>query len=368
MREARREPGSECAPPPWRVSLPGPGSRRWGLVWTYIWLAYLIWPVSNLWPPGLPAAHRVIGAAGLAVFLAAYIWSFREPHELMPRRAVPASLVILALGFGLTWAWGPDWFGLLIFGTAVGARAQPRWRALTLVATMVVACGAGLLLNGQTAGSALALDLTCGLIGFAQLGLVDLIRVINALRAANAEIARLAAVEERMRIARDVHDLLGHSLSVIALKADLAHRLLQAGEATRAATEMAEVQGVARRSLSEVREAVAGYRRPGLSEELVRVREMLEDAGIRCACSEVPPALPDAAGTTLAWVVREAATNVLRHSGARICRIQIERGPERVQGDWQSQGVGKGAGSGRRVGMVRQETRGAGGGEALGRG
>jgi two-component system, NarL family, sensor histidine kinase DesK len=139
-----------------------------------------------------------------------------------------------------------------------------------------------------------------------------------------AELAKVAVAEERLRISRDLHDLLGHSLSLITLKAELAGRVIGT-DPERAAKEIAELETVARRSLTEVRQAVTSYRQPSLAAELVSCRRMLASAGIDCQV-QVPGAysLPPAVDALLAWTVREGATNIARHSAARHAEIVIE--------------------------------------------
>jgi two-component system sensor histidine kinase DesK len=142
----------------------------------------------------------------------------------------------------------------------------------------------------------------------------------------------MAVAQERERFARDLHDLLGHSLSVIALKAELAGRMLGdrrdagAGEPDvleRAATEVRELEQVARTALGEVREAVSGYRQPTLAGELAGARMALSAAGIDADVQETRFPLEPAVEAVLAWTVREGATNVIRHSGAHHCTLRI---------------------------------------------
>ena len=123
-------------------------------------------------------------------------------------------------------------------------------------------------------------------------------------------------------MARDLHDLLGHHLSLIALKSELAGRLIETAPA-RAAAEIQDVERVARQTLREVREAVAGYRQPALQSELDGARQLLDVAGIACSIEYTAGALPPATDAVLAWAVREGVTNVIRHSRARQCRIRV---------------------------------------------
>ena len=149
-------------------------------------------------------------------------------------------------------------------------------------------------------------------------------RANRELRAAREELARLAVAEERLRIARDLHDLLGHTLSVIALKSELAAKLVEQRPAARARAELEDVQRVTRQALTEVREAVHGYRRLALRRRARRRargarrgRDRLPRRAVR------PPELPAEVENVLAWAVREATTNVVRHSGARACAITL---------------------------------------------
>jgi len=168
------------------------------------------------------------------------------------------------------------------------------------------------------------------LIGIGMIAVSRLVVTVRELQEARREIAQLAAAEavarERLRFARDLHDLLGHSLSSIALKSELAGRLLPDTPGThKAAAEVSDIQDVARGALREVREAVAGYRQPTLSEELIGAREMLEAVGIACRIENGVGLLPKSVEGMLAWAVREGTTNVIRHSRARHCEIRLAR-------------------------------------------
>ncbi|MEU8656421.1 sensor histidine kinase [Actinoplanes philippinensis] len=134
--------------------------------------------------------------------------------------------------------------------------------------------------------------------------------------------ARLAVTEERLRFARDLHDLVGHSLSVIAVKSELAGKLT-AIDAGRAAEQMAEVRALAQESLRQIRSAVRGYRVLDLASEISSVRAILEADGIRCKVDLPDDAVAPAAAGPFAWVVRECATNILRHSTATWCTITL---------------------------------------------
>jgi two-component system sensor histidine kinase DesK len=170
--------------------------------------------------------------------------------------------------------------------------------------------------------------------------------LIYALKETRAELARMAVAEERLRISRDLHDLLGHSLSVIALKSELAGRTLES-DPPRAAREIAELEAVARRSLAEVRQAVTGYRQPSLAAELAAARRMLASAGVDCRV-DAPGSydLPPEVDALLAWTVREGSTNIVRHSGARHAGITVTVTGASASAELTDDGAGPPAGHG----------------------
>lgn len=149
------------------------------------------------------------------------------------------------------------------------------------------------------------------------------------LKCAQAEIEHLAKIAERERIARDMHDVLGHTLSVVILKSELASKIID-HDPVRARTEISEVEQIAREALAEVRQAIRGYRSGSLADEFARARSTLETAGIHVECEARQmrageQKLSPAQETVLALVIREAVTNVVRHSGAKNCRILLQQ-------------------------------------------
>ena len=160
---------------------------------------------------------------------------------------------------------------------------------------------------------------------------------------ARKEIARLAVMTERLRIARDLHDLLGHNLSLIALKSELAKRLVNVAP-DRAIVEISDVENVARTTLQEVREAVSAFRQPTLKSELNAAREILAAAGIAYQFDgdeSLIDALPTTIESVLSWTVREGVTNVIRHSRAHQCTIRITRNADEISIEVIDDGVGK---------------------------
>jgi two-component system sensor histidine kinase DesK len=150
-------------------------------------------------------------------------------------------------------------------------------------------------------------------------------RMNRKLRKANEEIEHLAKLAERERIARDLHDVLGHTLSVITLKSELAGKLMER-DPQRAAKEIGEVEQISRQALSEVRDAIRGYRAQGLASELALAKSTLETAGVSVQCDAATTVkLPAMQESVLSLAVREAVTNVVRHAQARTCRLRVEQ-------------------------------------------
>jgi two-component system, NarL family, sensor histidine kinase DesK len=213
-----------------------------------------------------------------------------------------------------------------------------RW-AFAAVALCTALVPVTQVIDHQPAGAVFGYTVSTLGVGSLMLALADLPNKNRELCEARAELARMAVAAERERFARDLHDLLGHSLSVIALKSELAGRLLESDPAS-AALEIADVQSVARHSLSEVREAVSGYRQPTLDSELDGARIALLAAVVDTSVVRVPVALDADVEAVLAWAVREGATNVIRHSRARRCAITVAVGDDGARAEITDDGVG----------------------------
>src|SRR5262245_19596787 len=264
---------------------------------------------------------------GLAAFVALYA-SLLPPSRWLCRLGADASLLALALlpviAILLLVAGAPSSFAALFvyFVAAAGMRLPAR---AAVVVTVVTALGAGIagLVHGDSHSAVAATVLTIVSIGVLMTAFGRLARANRELRATRDELARLAVSEERLRIARDVHDLLGHSLSVIALKSELARKLIER-DPSRAAAELDDIQSVSRTALAEVREVVQGYRQLGLSQALDTARVALAAAGIGCDVAQTAVTLPTDVDAVLAWAVREGTTNVIRHSQALHCAIRVD--------------------------------------------
>ncbi|WP_242906116.1 sensor histidine kinase [Actinomadura terrae] len=178
--------------------------------------------------------------------------------------------------------------------------------------------------------------ITAGLVTAVILRLFSAIRL---LRDAREELAEAAVTQERLRFSRDLHDLLGHTLSLMVVKAQ-AVRLVADRDPALAAEQATDIETVGRRALSEVRQAVSGYRGRGLADELDAARTALCDSGVDATVRRSGPPLPTGPDALLGWAVREGVTNVIRHSGARHCEITVRNEGERVVLELKDDGVG----------------------------
>ncbi len=188
------------------------------------------------------------------------------------------------------------------------------------------------------------------LIGAGNVFFAERNRINRKLRKANEEIEHLAKVAERERIARDLHDVLGHTLSVITLKSELAGKLIDR-DPQRAGKEIREVEEISRKALSDVRDAIRGYRSQGLAAELAQAKTTLETAGLTVQCDAATTVkLPAMQESVLSLAVREAVTNVVRHAHASTCRMRLEQqnGDCRLEIQDNGRGISNGEGNGLR--------------------
>jgi two-component system sensor histidine kinase DesK len=281
-------------------------------------LAFLAFPLADLVSGRLSPGSEIVAAAGLAAFAAAFVRLFWIlPSVTSERRVEGAALLgaLAALAICLSTAFGDDWLGLLVYLSVAVALAIPTALALAGVAAVAVVAVA------ITSEPDVAIEVVAlGVILVAVRRLMELVRELEATR---AQVAELAANEERLRLSRDLHDVLGANLSLIALKSQLARKLL-GRDREQAEDEVRDIESVARTSLQEARAAVQGLRRASMASELERARETLAIAGIELEVTGVKP-LPPGVEALLGFVVREGVTNVVRHSHARRCEIVLRR-------------------------------------------
>jgi two-component system, NarL family, sensor histidine kinase DesK len=320
------------------------GRRTRARIGVLLGLLFLTGPIVDLSRQSLGAAHTAFLLFGLGVFVALYL-SLLPPSAWVTRLGPKAALLVLALlpaiAIVLLAAGAPTSFGALFvyFVAAAGLRLPAR---AAIVVTLVTALAVGVAgsIHGDSGSAVAATVLTIVSIGVLMTAFGRIARANRELHATREELARLAVSEERLRIARDLHDLLGHSLSVIALKSELARKLLER-DPKRAAAELDDIQSVSRTALTEVRDAVQGYRRLALAEALETAEAALTAAGIDCDLTDADVALPADVDAVLAWAVREGTTNVIRHSGALHCAIRVVTDAERAAVEIEDDGHGR---------------------------
>ena len=301
-------------------------NRRWiklGRLFMVAWLSFFIYPVAALVTVRFDRDSRVFGLALLLALALLWGWFWLRIVAGPDRRfALPVTVVATLLLVVFTLRTPPQ-YGSLFLYAVIMAGAAFNWRiGLLAVLLLSVLSGAVELARGESITNATGQFLNELLVGGTAVAGRLLIQAYQQLSLAREQIARLAVGEERLRFARDLHDLIGHSLSVIALKSELAGRLIKTTPGL-AAHEVEDIEKVARDALREVREAVAGYRQPTLAAELAGAHEALMAAGIEYHVDQDHTALPPAVESVLAWAVREGVTNVMRHSQATRCAIRI---------------------------------------------
>ena len=300
--------------PTGRDGVPGPWAR-WGWAMAVVWLGFLFFPVVGVWESDAPAAAKAATIAAIAVFAVLYVLGF----SVVPERLALAVLAAMALCMVATVpVLGIDALGMTPYLGAFSALQvpAPAWKWTTPVTAAIPV----LSLLGNDDFPAFFFILVWPIIGGC-----TIVRVLTEAEMRAGETrSSLALVAERERVARDVHDVLGHSLTALSVKAELAARLIDV-DPDRARAELESIQSTARQALAEVRATVGGLRAGNLEAELAAAPRVLADAGVRTTT------IGDLADTDprhralLAWVLREAVTNVVRHARAR--SVVIELGP-----------------------------------------
>jgi two-component system sensor histidine kinase DesK len=301
------------------------GALRWALAG--IWLIYLALPAAALWDDH-NLVRRYVGLAALLGFGALFLATFglgarlRQPGGRLPW-AVQAGVTGLATALtALVYATaGQKATGLLVY---LAVLAVFMFTGLAAWATVAVILVASLAIPSLVPGWRANLYDTFQILvaAVAMWGVALLIQRNAQLAAAQEEIARLVRAEERSRFGRDLHDILGHSLTVVAVKAELAGRLARTAP-ERAEAEIADMEHIAREALADVRAAAAGYREVTIASELASARTALTAA---CIQADLPAGLahvPQGKQEIFGWAIREGVTNVVRHSGATHCSIRV---------------------------------------------
>lgn len=336
---------------------------RWGGLFAVVWLVYLLQPIHSAWsspdlgPKAVALATLAAFAVGFTVFFH-WLRSVRSSGRPVPQAVVAWSLVVGVVLLVLAEpAAGEDVLVGYVYLGVAAMMGLPLRAALCTVAGLVAsAVGLGYGLPGWAPQWDFLPELL--LACFAAYG-VDQVLVRNAqLTRARELVVELAVDRERERVARDVHDILGHSLTVIAVKSELVGRLVEGSGLERARSEVAEIEQLARAALADVRATVAGTREVSLAGELVAARRALAAAGIEAELPGSVEAAPTTHRELFAWTLREGITNVVRHSAARNCRVRWDAGCLEVVDDGRGIGV-TAAGTGLRGLRARAEDAGA---------
>jgi len=304
-----------------RARLPHVG----GFFWVAVWLFPMLGTLATVGDTARPAA---VAGPALGLFCLIYttlVWGAFD--GFIPKRLqIIAYVVVAALGVSVALAYDSNWLIVLLYvatsaAAVFGDQPKPVLAVLLVGATIATTVGIGVLKHYS---AAIYLSHAIGLVLASALVLVvrQMSRLIHELRTTRDQLAQSAVAEERLRFARDLHDLLGHTLSLIVVKAEVVRRLAERDPAA-AAAQAADIEEVGRRALAEIREAVTGYREAGLTAELTRARSDLGAAGVQAFVRRTVDSLPGPTDALLAWVVREAVTNVVRHAEASECELAL---------------------------------------------
>lgn len=302
----------------------GDRKKRGGHFFDYIWLVYSLFFVID------PVERNtrvtwVEFAVAYAIFLGCYFGMVLSRTQRW-KLGYLAGLTVLGVVY---FRFNEGAAGMFIYTAALAPFVSESvvFGAGAVVVSAVLTVAEGVYLH-YSAWSWGVCGAFCVTVGAANLVAAQRMRAGRKLGLAYEEIAHLSRVAERERIARDLHDVLGHTLSVVVLKSELAGKLMER-DPERARREIGEVEQIARKALSDVREAITGYRADGLAAEIARARKTLEAAGVTLELADPLPEMGPAAETVLSLIVREAVTNIVRHAQAGHCRLAVEsRGQE----------------------------------------
>lgn len=293
--------------------------QRFGWVMGVIWLVFLAFPLSAVLAQPHPAA-KVTGVAAIAAFGAIYVYGFVHfPQSGASLRTCTLTLLgLVALGVVLSTSIGIQSIAVVPFIVAFSMFHQPFTRAIVITVVSLIAIAVLITITDEW-GDFWFLLAIVALVALT----TGATRWIEIQQHHHTQLQnRYRLITEQERVARDVHDVLGHSLTVITVKSELARRLIDV-DPGRAAEEIGEIESLSREALSEIRATVAGLRVVRLNEEIDNARSALTSAGIDGRFPDDPAALDPRHRMVAAWVVREAVTNVVRHSGARACTVEI---------------------------------------------
>jgi two-component system sensor histidine kinase DesK len=299
----------------WKI-YPNEDEHRWmALIWLPLTIWFFVDPLSKHSSLISWVANTVLGIIFILLYLQAF--SRADPYRL-------ASILGMTALAAMLIPFNDGAVGFLIYAAAAGGFHPNLRRVSLLVGLDVLVLGFYVYRLNLPIGFWGTMLLLVLIVGFCNHYIALKHCAGEKLRVAHEEMEHLAKVAERERIARDLHDLLGHTLSLITLKAELARKLVDR-DPQRAKREMQDVEQTSRAALADVRVAISGFRSDGIGAELARARAALETAGITVDCEASAVPLNPAQETVLALAIREAVTNVVRHAEAKRCSVRLHR-------------------------------------------
>ncbi len=342
--------------------------RRIAMLWVALWLVFLISPLEVIWeqPPG---AGKALAVAALVLFGVVYVLLFAVSVESR-RAALPST------PSARWWAWaglgamvgiaapvvpaaGSSSLVLVVYLAAASVFSLPPRLGIALVVLLAAGTEVAARTVPGWSGERWGMSLTVLFAGAAVWGIRQAAQRQSQLVRTKERMAELAVQEERSRISRDLHDILGHSLTVITVKAELAGRLVEHGS-DRAGSEIADIERLARDALADVRAAIDAQHRVTLPGELSSARAALTAAGIDAEIPGAADDVPTRYREVFAWAVREGVTNVVRHSGARRCVVTLTAASVQVDDDGAGPGTAPSSAPGHGLSGLRQRAEGAG--------
>jgi len=330
---------------PDQPNLPADPWDRFGWVMSVIWLVFLAFPMQAALTLDEPWGWRAAGAGLVLAFAAVYVLAFVRLEtyfgpDAQRGRAWLVVGVLIALAAASAAIVGAEAESMAPFVVAFAMFALPLRAAIAVLAGIVAVLALVVAVDDSDAWFIIVIVLLVGTI-------TGTVRVLEERGEEHRRLRQdLEMVAERERVARDVHDVLGHSLTVVTVKAELAERLVD-DDPERAKAELAEIQSLTRQSLAEIRATVGGLRVARLADEIEASRAALQAAGIEVHLPDDPSVVDPRHRIVLAWALREAVTNVVRHSEARSCTVELEPAALTVRDD--GRGLrGRGEGNGLR--------------------
>ena len=328
---------------------PRAGPRRWGAIFAAIWLFYLLNPLEAAWEKRDTAAGW-IGMVATVVFAVIYLGVFLllrwrrpigTPFRVTPSTAVGLTIVAVqaALAVLVCVCIGQQGTATAVYIAVTSVIClRTTWAWLVVVVVGVTTYTATIVVDGWHSDRGILFGVLVA--GLAIWGISQLINRNIEVLAVREENARLALEDERNRFARDLHDILGHSLTVITVKAELAQKLFNV-DPERARAEVSDLERLSRDALADVRRAVEGYRELTLPGEVARARMALEAAEIEAHLPSSTDDVPSSLRELFAWTIREGVTNVIRHSDARSCTVRLDATSVEVADDGRGPAAGE---------------------------